>query len=226
MESENKLTNLSQSEIAIKDFNTFASLVNAKPDAKTKFFYKNVRITKDSIIDLSERVFRKLSNAEDKNIFCKIYINFEDGNKLEYSSWDSFINKKITLTSALKSITLIWDFFVTLKNYNLPQRHRLMVKITDELKPEEYLHLVFTKKIEDLDEVDDIPNIVSSVEFVDHILADELLYIVEGWVKSVTCVEDNRLYKLVYDNKRKIAYIINYIPILFGLPKLTGVFPK
>ena len=110
----------------------------------------------------------------------------------------------------------------------IPERHTLMVKLSNRLRPEELLNLVFTGKIEEIEEMDqNLFPIIARVDFVDRTLGDELLNIVSDWVKSLrqSPVKKSKLMLLLKKNKGVICTLLSWITnivVMFASVIVTG----
>ena len=82
------------------------------------------------------------------------------------------------------------------------------------------LNLVFSGKLEEVDKIDqEICPIVARVDFINSMLGDELLRIVELWKDGLRLPENeqSKLLKVAKKYSRVIAYAINYITTFVAL---------
>ena len=80
------------------------------------------------------------------------------------------------------------------------------------------LNIVILGKLEEVDKIDqEICPIVARVDFINSMLGDELLYIVELWQKGLLApdLEQHKVYKILKKYNRIIAYAINYISVSY-----------
>lgn len=205
-----------------KNFQSMFYMLNGKPDSKSRVFNKDICVDLDSIDDLNERVVSKLKThySIDESInLININITFDDRRTLNFSGWDKYKESKIRNPSAVRKITIIWDCLLKLPNYDLPQRHKLTVKITDGMRPQELLNLVFSGKIEEVEEVDIDSPVVVSVDFIDTQIGDELIGIVDEWIKTVLLPETkkNAIISALSKHKRKVAYFLNWLTTIIAI---------
>ena len=110
--------------------------------------------------------------------------------------------------------------------YSQPQNHNLVVKITNGLRPEEVLNLIFSGKIEDFDEIElnSIP-IIARVDFIQVILGEELLNIVGEWVKGLRQNNEtkNPIILLMKRYRKKIAQYFEYISLIMMFVLIIGI---
>lgn len=216
-----ELMEIDELEKLTKAYQSMYYAVNAKPDCKSKAFTKNVIIELSDVYDLNRRIVDKFkTHYTDAGFKITVTIHFKNRKTISLDSWNTFENYKWTEIEAINAITIKWDYNAQLPQYQLPQRHSLLVKMSDGIRPEEMINLVISGKLEEVEELDrDICPIVARVDFIDAILADELLYIVSQWAEGLRDItaEENRLIKSLKKNKRKICYIINYVTLFITL---------
>lgn len=211
-----------QDELFNKNFQTMFYMLTGKPDSKSKVYNKDVCIDLDSIDDLNDRITRKFKSHYDhkqSTISISIHIVFDDKRSLNFSGWDEYKKNKITNPSPIRNITIIWDSLLKLPEYNVPQRHKLTVKLSDGMRPQELLNLVFSGKIEEVEDISIDSPIVASVDFIDQQIGDELLNIVGEWVNTILINErkEEKFFNLLIKHKRKIAYFLNWLTTIIAV---------
>lgn len=101
------------------------------------------------------------------------------------------------------------------------------------MRPEEVLNLIFSGKIEDMQEMEtQQATIIAQMDFIEHRLGQEFLNIVDEWVKTLKTHNEKNRYMLWLKKRRKvIAYFVNYvlffvsmITLLIGFNVLTKSF--
>lgn len=221
------LLDISNEEQFNKNFKAMYYCMNAKPDSTTRVFQKEVIVGIDDIFELNELITDKFKNHyKDSGFIINVTVSFSDRKSLAFSSWKEFKEHKWIESHSINSITLSWDFNLKLPGYALPQRHTIMVKISDGMRPEEMLSIIFSGNIEDLDETNinkDFCPIVARVDFINPLIGDELLNIVANWAKGLRRLEStkSRIILKLQKHKRKVAYGVNYIILLISI--LLGV---
>jgi hypothetical protein len=222
---DKQLMEVSDVEKFVKSLQAYYYAVNARPDCKSRAFTKPVLIELEDIYALNQHIVDKFkSHYEDDGFKITETIHFKNRKAIDLDSWQSFENYKWTDNSSINAITIKWDFNAKLPHYPIAQRHTLLVKMSDGIRPEEMLNLVISGKLEEVEELDrDVCPIVARVDFIDAILADELLDIVAKWAEGLRTVdnEDNKALKILKRNRRKIAYMVNYLALFFTL--LCGI---
>ncbi len=218
---DSELLKVPDEDLFINNFKSMYYRMNAKPDSMTKIFSKEVIVGIDDIKELNSTIVSKLRNHyyKDAGFMINVIVNFKNRKSLSFSNWKEFDRHNWVESNSINSITITWDFNITLPNYNNPQRHTLTVKLSNGMRPEEMLNIIFSGNIEDLDEANmnkDFFPIVARVDFIDQVLGDELLNLVLNWCEGLRNSENqqNKLILFFQKHKRKISYMVNYI-ILF-----------
>lgn len=202
----------------LKNYQAVYYAMNVKPNCKSKLFFKNVVITIQDLKNLNYKVMEKLNDQFD-NVGSRINVcvSFNDQSSIEFDNWVSFEKYNFNIEKSIDSILIVWEYNAKLPGYPLPQKHTLTVRIADELRPEEMINLVISGKLEEVDKLDqEICPILARVDFINSLLGDELLQIVELWQKGLLspAVEDSKIYRKLNKYSRIIAYIINYVSVL------------
>lgn len=213
MDGQYSLLDMSEIEKFITNYKAVYHAMTAKHDCKSKIFPRNVKVKREDILDLNDRVTEKLKNYRDAGYTVMVTASFVGRQTIEFSSWAEFENHKWNESNAINSITIIWEFNALLPNYEIPQKHVLVVKIADGLKPEEMINIVFAGKLENIEDIEkQMYPVVARVDFINYVLGDELIHLVEEWNKGLELQnkEDSKLIEFSKRNKRKIAYAFNY----------------
>lgn len=218
---DTQLMQITPDEQLIKNYQALYYAMNAKPDSKSKLFGRDIVITKQDLIDLNQQITEKFkSHYQDAGFRININVNFKDRESIEFDSWATFEQYNLSINKAITSILIVWEYNAQLPNYPLPQKHTLTVRLADELRPEEMLNLVISGKLEEIDKIDqEICPIVARVDFINSMLGDELLRIVELWQEGLMApsLDDNMIYKLMKKYSRVLAYVINYSAVFIAL---------
>lgn len=210
-----QLMEITVDEQFLKNYQAIYYAMNAKPDCRSKLFSKNVIISLQDLKNLNRKVTDKFKAHYD-NAGFRINVNVSLKNKeyLEFDSWATFENYDFNIEQSISSILIVWEYNAKLPSYPLPQRHTLSVRIADEIRAEEMLNLVVSGKLEEVDKLEqEVCPIVARVDFINAILGDELLRIVEQWQDGLLISEKeySKGYSFVKKYSRVFAYAINYI---------------
>lgn len=198
--------NLNKGELEVaqeeKNLALFRSMyyqMNAKPDSMSKVFSQKVIITREDIIDLNDRVNRKVRmHYQDDGYIATITVSLNNREVINFECWKEFLDYEWVEANCINSIILKWSFNVRMPQYEYPQNHVLMVKLSNGLRPEEMLNLIFSGKVEDFEEIEtNAFPIAARVDFIEPILGDELLNIVSEWIRGLRENKDKKI-RLLY----------------------------
>ena len=176
LECKNELK-VSEDEKTLDKFRDFIFKMNAKPDSETKIFSKAIRVTLEDIEILRTRIIEKLRMhcSDEAACITRITINFSNHTSFDYDTWAKFKQENFERADYVESITIKWDFQVSMPMYELPQHHSLVVKISSGLTFPEFMSLMVSGKIEDVNDISIMDNVVvARVEFINTLLGDEL----------------------------------------------------
>ena len=186
----------------------------AKPDSMTKVYNERAVIDIQDIYELNERICTKLGHYQEAGFIIQASVRFSDGKTKIFPNWRSFSAHTWFEPEAINNMVITWEFNAIFPGLQIPERHTLMVKLSNGLRPEEMLNLVFTGKIEEIEEMDNnLFPIVARVDFVERLLGDELLNIVGEWVRSLrkSTIQKSRVVLFLKKNKGKISTLINAV---------------
>lgn len=212
--TEEQLLNKSPEELAITNNRAMFYRFLARPDSITKVFNKTAVLDIQDIRDLNQRVSEKLSHYQEAGYLIQTNVKFADGKTRSFPDWSSFDTHDWYESEHINNMVITWSFNAVFPGRDEPQMHTLMVKLSNGLRPEEMLNLVFTGKIEDIEEMDNnLFPIVTRVDFVDRVLADELLFLVEEWVKTLRESELQKTPVMLFlqKNKAKVASLMSWV---------------
>lgn len=217
----------------IKEFQALYYALNARPDTITKLYNNKVILDMNDILTLESMIQDKLALHSQEGQFGKTSVivttnkhkvyNFDNTQLFHEHNWNS--------SESIESIVLIWDFYMIIAGYENPQRHKLTVKLSSGLRPEEVISLIFSGKLEDVQNIDaQQATIVAQMDFIDNRLGQEFLNIVEEWVKILqTYTESNKVIVWLKKVRKYVAYYINYlffflvlITLLIGFNMMMG----
>jgi len=191
-----------------------------KPDSNFKLFYEPITVKVDDIIELNERVTRKLINHQIAGIVTTVNINYRENEIEEFGIWESFLQKDWRTPNRTETLAIKWDFLVNFPNFQAPQRHTLLVKIQNGLSPWELMQMMFSEEPSDTNSIDlGSANIFCRVDFINNVLSDELIHIVEQWQESRIKPDIvNNSIKSLKKHAELIARICHYsIPISISI---------
>jgi len=185
MSTELKLTETNSVSVfhdTLEQFKALFYLAKGKRDTQIKLYHGNKLFIRQNIIDLNDKIERKLLNYEVSNKLTSISVNLSGNNIKSYGNWQEFLSENWNTSETTKTVTIDWDFEMILPNrvHTLPQTHSLKVRLGNELKPNEIFHMMMVGGDEhELEEAQ--AQMVAKVDFVNNTIATELLSIVNDW---------------------------------------------
>lgn len=197
-----------------QDFRAWFYMLTGKPDSKVKLFSRPIILSPSDATDLNDRVRDKLNNHHVTEIVTTATVQFHGKNAVEFGTWPEFQSFNWKIPERTESVTLKWDFLLELPGFDAPQRHTLLVKLTTPVTPQQFFQLIFSSGTDDLDELDPhTATCVCRVDFINHVLADELVHLVDKWNDAI---KKHPSAKTWFDNLEKkdgvIAKTLHYAP--------------
>lgn len=210
-------------ERRIKEFKSLYYELNAKPDSTTKIYNQKVIVTKDDVERLDDLIREKLSFHVKEGEFgiSNVVVSTSKNKTYSYNDFKVFSTQNWSIPEHINTMTLSWDFFVHVDGYKRPQRHKLTVKISCGLKPEEILSLIFSGRIEDIQEIEEQQaTIIAQMDFIENRLGQEFINIVGEWVDTLqkAYAEKNKIILFLKKHRKMVGYYFNYV--LFALLSL------
>ena len=178
--------------LRMEEYQAFYHWLNAKPDSEIKIFPNNRRFKFDDIKELNGKIAEKLKLHKIVSNSSSITLFLSNRRVLEFGSWDKFINHDFAISAETKAISIIWDFYIQLESYKLPQRHTIKLRIGSHLKPGEFIQLLWQGD-DELAIEEAASHVVCKVDFINPVICNELFGIVSEWHEALT--------KNIYQNK-------------------------
>jgi hypothetical protein len=203
-------------------------MVAGKPDSNIKLFRARIRIQPSDIVELNDMIQQKLSNHDVAAAITTVSVNYLSDEIEQYGVWAEFVEHKWNTHKETESITVKWDFIVKLPLYQLPQRHTVVVKIASKITPLHVMQAMFSKDPDEMENLDsEIAPCVCRIDFINHVLSDEIMRIVEQWHKArIKPLYDPTYEKFLKKHKTAIARTIHYSIPFFATTFAAGVLNK
>lgn len=185
------------------------SLLNGKRESISKSIYLNLDVDVAAIQELNREVTDKLALFDTKASTTSVEVLLNHGRTINFESIGDFSNHNWAAESkSIKSLVLRWDFFITLPSYRQPQRHTLTVRISDDVVPDFILDLGFM----DSDDAEFFrsPTVRTRVDFINNIIADELVQIIENWAESRKRADDVGFRRFAKKHFKLFRYIASF----------------
>lgn len=213
---------VSEEEKMLQSYRSMFNIINAKPDSLMKTYDEAVQVEVSDIEDLNKRILRKIRNhyqSESDGFICTVVVNFNDRTTLDLKCWEEFREHNWYENTSIKSIIIKWKFTVSIPQYKLPQDHTIVVKLSSSLRLDEIINLLFSGTIENIDEVDNLKcPVIARVDYVDALLANEIINIISGWVESLNHPKrkESKIIKIMCSNRKFIAQLMEYGSTIFS----------
>ena len=203
---------LSQVDWDSTEVRSILQLLNTKIDSTTQLFPKDVIVSAEDIYDLNYRISEKIKLHKGYSMTTIVTIKYTNKKAMQFTTWDEFQSYSWEEVASIRYINIQWEFYITEEPYRIPQKHSVTVRISSGMKVEEMLQLIMTGKLEELESLEkDFVPIVCRIDFVNAMLVDDIINIVDKWNKGLKIPEvcHSFMYK-VKAYKKYIANIIKY----------------
>ena len=198
-------------KIDLDQFKSLYYLLNAKPDSQLRLLKKDKKINFDDLVELNANVASKLKTESCETIITTITVVFKNKKVNTYNNWSEFSRTNWSIGDQTLSASINWDININLPGFELPQRHTLKVRLGSPVRPSEIFQLMMTSDKDD-ELLEATSNGICKVDFINHVIANELLSIVEDWYETLpNNLYQNKFIKFSEKNKRNIAFSINAI---------------
>lgn len=214
-------------ENQIKQFQSLYYLIKGKRDTDIKLFTENKHFKYSDIIELNDKIYTKLSLHELITDIAEVTIGLTNKEVKSFGNWSEFKNTDWNISARTKYISLLWDFNLILPNQNhkIPQTHTLRVRIGNNLKPSEMIHVVFQGGEEyDLEEAQ--AQMSCKIDFINSQICNELKSIVSEWYDALPKnSEEQNFVRLIIRHDDKIKYFVIFSFITGAIIFLNYLFP-
>lgn len=167
-------------------FKAMFYLFAGKPDSRIKLFKRKIKLLADDLQDLNANIRAKLALHNVDQIVSTCVLDYEGDDVVEFGTWAELQAYNWKTPNITSSVTLKWDFMIKLDEFAAPQRHTLTVRVASPMKPQEMLRIMVSGGLDDLGDMDHRAALCTGrVDFISHVLADELLSVVNQWNLSL-----------------------------------------
>lgn len=202
-------------ENQVKQFKSLYYLIKGKRDTDIKLFTKNKQFSYDSILELNEKVYRKLELHELITDIVNVNVGLDNKEIKSFGNWSEFRKSDWQISSTTRYITIEWDFNLILPNqdHKVPQTHTLRVRIGNNLKPSEMIQVVFQGGTEEYDLEESQSQMSCKIDFVNSQICNELKTVVSDWYEALpNNSEEHKLIRFIMKNERKFE---NFVILCF-----------
>lgn len=197
--------------IDLDQFKSLYYLLNAKPDSQIRLLKEDKVIAFEDIIELNDKVIEKLKTETLETSITTITVVFKNKKVNTYNNWQEFTRSNWQIADQTMSISLNWDININLPHHELPQRHTLKIRLGSPIRPSEAFQLMmFSDKDDEILEA--TSNGVCKVDFINTVIANELLSIVDEWYSALPNNQANGWFVRFSEKYRRyFAFTINTI---------------
>jgi hypothetical protein len=186
-----------------------------------EIFPRQVFVTIMEIEDLYNKIQEKLSRNEANAVFSAV-VTYDNGKSIEIKSWERFFKENWKCSNMTNTISLHWRFQLSLPDQDNPKYHNINLRISSSLKPQDILQAVFSADPDERDQIEfKFVPMSAQIQFVDHVVAQELLDIISRWNKALPSPENSfpKIIKFLKRHKIKIGNGIEHITTIvsFGI---------
>lgn len=187
---------------------------NYVPDHMSRIFNNDVEINKDSIFRLNSSIVEKCKTHGLAGLLTSVDIKFENRKSLHFGMWNDFYRYDWEETAPISNIVITWAFNLVVPEMPIPQKHSLTVKLSNGIKTEEMLNLIFSGNLSEVTEIENnfFP-VVAQCVYVQRSFGNELLGIVSNWVDSISrpTWAGRSILKFLKKHKSKISLLIQFL---------------
>jgi hypothetical protein len=204
-------------KIDLDQFKSLYYLLNAKPDSQIRLLKENKKMDFDDLLELNSNIISKLRTESLETSITTITVVFKNKKVNTYNNWLEFERTNWQISDQTLSISINWDINIKLPEHELPQRHTLKVRLGSPIRPNEIFQLIMTSDKDD-ELMEATSNGVCKVDFINAVIANELLAIVEEWYAGLkNNVSKNKIIIFSEKHNKSIAFIVNLIIPLSGI---------
>lgn len=185
-----------------------------QPEKVSKVFEGVYLYKKEEINELNNSIAEKFKMYPNAGFLITVTAKLKNRKMIEFNTWDSFMAYEWAEDSETESLTIKWQANIILPNNDTPHNHVLSVTLTNGMKPEELIKLIFSGSLEDDKNLDIAPfPIFASVVFINRLLADELLDVVTKWANRTNLedIEDKKIKKICHKHRQLIAISTEFL---------------
>ncbi|MCP4551220.1 MAG: hypothetical protein GY834_04080 [Bacteroidetes bacterium] len=208
----------------LDDYKAFYHWLNAKPDSEVKIYSSDKRISLADIKELNHKLLEKLDMHEIVSNQTSVDLNLSNNRVLSFGSFEQFETSDFHFSAYTKSLNIIWDFYVQLPGYKLPQRHTLKLRFGSHVRPAELLQMVMAGD-DDIELEQTMANAVCKIDFINPRLSSELFAIVTEWHEALAKnFYEKKNHRFIKRHQAKIEQLMVVLFLIAGVFLLSGLY--
>lgn len=160
-------------------------LFTGKPDSRIKVFSEAICLSRDDIVELNDCITRKLAIHSIDAVVTTVKISYEGSQMSEFGTWAEFTTHHWQEPDCIEEVVVKWDFLVTVENFQAPQRHTLMLRVSRDIKPAKLIQMMAAGNSDEFDHADMVASpAFCRVDFINAQISKELINEVSDWHKG------------------------------------------
>lgn len=227
---ENK-NGLDMSSDAVK---AYMYLFTGQISSKYKMFNETIIVKMNDLVRLDNTINEKLrlNKVYQNMVNSSVDVRLENNATVSFGTFNEFSKYHFNESSPIESMLLKWDFFLHIDSYQNPQRHTITVRINSGIKTLDVLQAIFNGSPNDIEKTEmEMSQVYCRVDFINSLLSDEIVNIVQSWVKScepgcdLNCIMDffKRNIELCKTFSKYLTYSAFFIGSLAILKKYSSI---
>jgi hypothetical protein len=166
----------------MQNISSILALFGAKSDSMCRIFNKQIVVGLKELSILNTNINEKLSIHSVEYVTTDVDITFANKKTISFKTWVEFVNYDYeSINSRVEQIYIQWDFKVKL-NYEVSQKHTIYLRITSSPKPSDLIKALINGGLDEDNEFEVKTSVMlCKVDFINNVLAEELMNVVEKW---------------------------------------------
>jgi hypothetical protein len=176
--------------VSKETFRKLFRVVFSGENCMVELYPREILVAIDDIRLLYKQINEKLSRQDTSPISFSAIAGYENGKSQEYGSWERFNAEDWSSPDVLHSLSLTWRFMLSLPRAEKPSLHSVNVRVSAAVSPQHVIQALFSKDPEEAEQMQlSMVTMSARIDFVDHILSQELLELISKWNKSLRSPE-------------------------------------
>jgi hypothetical protein len=200
-------------------------LFAAKPDSRIKIYSEPIHLELADIIELNDCISRKLKTHKIDASMTSVKVGYLDADVNEFGTWVEFAQHHWQEPERIEELVVKWDFLVNIEEYGAPQRHTLLYRVSNDVKPGKVLQMLISGNADEFENLDMIgAPAFCRVDFINAQLSKELINVITDWHKarrSPKLIPD--IYYNLKKRRQQIAEGFDYL-LYFSLTLILAGF--
>lgn len=194
-------------EVSVQLLQDVYNEITGKSEELNKGYDLSFRVTIEDLKQLHHRVKQLCEQYSIKSENESVTIYHEEDTREVFSSFDRFKLSDPSALSAVESIVLKYNFLVILPKSRRPQSYSLSIRLASRVT---ILHKLREELPVHVFKMMGARTAMVTVQYVDYMVARNLLDGVDRWIKGLPSYEHSKWFKFVRRNSEYARYIAKY----------------